>query len=449
MPDYNILEYGARGDGQTNDVEAIQAAINACHSAGGGRVIVPAGRVFLTGTISLLSNVELHLERGSTLLGSPRWADYHVRLAVGALSGGTVSGEKPALSMLITAENAENAAITGGGAIDGNGRAFILRDLGYIYQMKEERPFTLFLRGCRNLTLRDVVIRDAALWTVRLSGCEDVLIHGIHILNDLKLPNNDGIDLDRCRSVRISDCNIVSGDDCICLKCCQETDGMGGCENITVTGCTLTSTSSALILGAEVREPIRNVIFDACVIRSSHRGLAVHLNEESDIENVLFSNMIVETRYFHDKWWGRGEPIYITAFPWTAYHGIGRVRHVRFKNILARSENGVYIHAFQPGLIDDILLEDVRVELAKWSRWPAGQADIRPCPGEGILQQPTSGFFVKNAGRVVLRNCEVAWTPGLPEVYHHALEAHAVDDLVLENFRGTAARPDLAAIVRD
>ena len=449
MADHNVLDFGARGDGQNNDAVAIQAAIDVCTQAGGGRVVLPSGRIFLSGTLRLESNVDLHLERGATLLGSPRWADYTLRLQVGALSGGTVDADAPQSSMLITADGAHNAAITGGGTIDGNGRAFVLADEGYIYRMPRERPFTLFLRRCRNLTLRDVTVRDGALWTVRLSGCEDVLIHAIHIDNDLKLPNNDGIDLDRCRGVRISDCHIVSGDDCICLKCCQETAGMGSCENITVTGCTLTSTSSALILGAEVREPIRNVIFDACVIHSSHRGLAVHLNENSDIENVLFSNMIVETRYFHDKWWGRGEPIYITAFPWSAGQAVGRVLHVRFKNVLCHSENGVYIHGWQPGLIDDILLEDVRVELDKWSRWPAGQADIRPYPGESILQQPTAGFYVQNAGRVVLRNCEAVFTPGLPDSYRHAVEAHQVADLVLENFHGSAARPGLPAILRD
>jgi hypothetical protein len=449
LPDYNILDYGARGDGASNDAAAIQAAIAACAGAGGGRVVLPAGRIYLSGTIELRANVELHIERGATLLGSPRWADYTTRLEVSALSGGTVDAATPAASMLIAAERADHTAITGGGTIDGNGRAFVLADEGTIYRMPKERPFTFFLRGCRGLTLRDVTIRDGALWTVRLSGCEDVLIHAIHIDNDLKLPNNDGIDLDRCRNVHISDCHIVSGDDCIVLKCCQETDGMGPCENITVTGCTLESTSSALILGAEAREPIRNVIFDACVIRSSHRGLAVHLNEESDIENVLFSNMIVETRYFDPRWWGRGEPIYISVFPWTAGHPVGHVRHIRFQNILARSENGVYIHGWQPGLIDDILLENVRVELAKWSRWPAGLADVRPCPGEGILQQPTAGFFVKNAGRVALRHCEVAWAAGLPGEYRHAIEAHAVDELVMEDFRGSGARPGIPAILRD
>ncbi len=262
--------------------------------------------------------MELHLERGAVIAASGDPADYTLRLGVGALSGGELREGDPGTSMLITADRAENVAITGGGVIDGGGRLYIEADEGYIYKMKRWRPFTLFLLGVVNLTLRDVVIRDGALWTVRLSGCQDVLIDGIRIDNDLKLPNNDGIDIDRCRNVRIVGCHIVSGDDCICLKTCEETAAWGGpCENVVVTGCTLVSTSSALIVGAECREPMRNIIFDSCVIKSSHRGLAIHLSEGSDVENVLFSNMIVETRIFHERWWGRGEPIYITAIPWT------------------------------------------------------------------------------------------------------------------------------------
>lgn len=441
MAVYNILDFGAVGDGQANDAGAIQRAIDACTVGGGGTVLVPAGKVYRSGSFALKSNVELHVERGAVIQGSDRYADYTYRFHVGALSGGTVNTEQPGMGMLVTAQGAENIAISGGGVIDGAGRFFIQETGQYIHTMLQERPFTIFLIGCKKVTFRDITLRDGALWTLRLSGCQDVLIHGIHIDNDLRLPNNDGIDLDRCQNVRISDCHIVSGDDCICLKACQETEGYGPCENITVTGCTLVSTSSALILGAECRQPIRDVVFDACVIRSSHRGLAIHLSEESDIENVIFSNMIVETRIFHERWWGRGEPIYVTAIPWTEDHHVGHVRHVRFVNILCRSENGALIQGWERGLIDDILLENVRIELDKWSRWRGGRQDIRPCPGEGLLEHPTAGFFLKNASNITVRNCQVAWAPELPEVYRHALESHQVENLVLENFKGEAAHP--------
>lgn len=441
MPVYNILDFGAVGDGQTNDARAIQGAIDACNAGGGGMVLAPAGKTYFTGAFALKSNVELHIERGAVIQGSDRYADYTYRFNVGALSGGTVNKDQPGIGMLVTAQGEENIAFSGGGVIDGAGRFFIQETGKYIHTMPQGRPFTIFLIGCQKVTFRDITLRDGALWTLRLSGCQDVLIHGIRIDNDLRLPNNDGIDLDRCRNVRISDCHIVSGDDCICLKTCQETDGYGPCENITVTGCTLVSTSSALILGAECREPIRNVIFDACVIRSSNRGLAIHLSEESDIENVIFANMVVETRIFHERWWGRGEPIYITAIPWTEKHLIGHVRHVRFLNILCRSENGVFIQGWEAGLIDDILLENVRIELDKWSPWPGGRQDIRPCPGEGLLVHPTAAFYFKNASNITVRNCQVTWAPELPEYYRHALESCQVENLVMESLNGEAAHP--------
>ncbi|MCS7060143.1 MAG: glycosyl hydrolase family 28 protein [Anaerolineae bacterium] len=442
MAVYNILDFGAVGDGRANDASAIQSAIDTCALAGGGQVVIPAGRRFLSGTILLKSNVELHLERGATLAASGDPAHYIFRLRVGALSGGTPSPDDPAFGMLIGADRASNIAITGGGVIDGGGRLYIEEAGEYIHRMKSWRPFTVFLLGCSQVTLRDVTFHDAAVWTVRLSGCNDVLIDGIHIDNDLKLPNNDGIDLDRCQNVRIQGCHIVAGDDCISLKVCEETAAWGdGCENIVVSGCTLMSTSAALVVGCECRKPMRNIIFDSCVIRSSHRGLAIHLSEHSDVENVLFSNMLVETRIFHDKWWGRGEPIYITAIPWTEQHKIGHVRHVRFTNVLARSENGALIYGWEPGLIEDITLDHVRLEIDKWSKWPGGRQDIRPCPGEGLIKQDTHGVFVRNARNVTLRNCEVVWGANRPPYFRHALETHHVDNLILENFKGGSAHP--------
>ena len=438
MTNYSIEDFGAVGDARTNNAPAIQKAIDHCSASGGGRVLVPAGKTFMAGTIFLKSNVELYIERGATLLASGNPTDYTPRIT-----------HRHYLAF-ITADDADNIAITGGGIIDGSGQQYIDTVLSHIYRMKQERPFTIFLLSCTNVTLHDFLLRDGAVWTVRLSGCEDVVIHAIRILNDLKLPNDDAIDLDRCRNVRISNCHIESGDDCICLKACEETAGMGNCENITVTGCTLVSTSCALIVGCECRSPMRNIIFESCVIRSSHRGLGIHLSEESDVENVLFSNMIVETRLFHEDWWGRAEPIYITAIPWTAQHKIGRVRHIRFSNVLCHSENGVFIQGWDNDLVDDILLDNVRVEIDKWSKWPGGRHDIRPCPGDGLIDHPSAGFFIKNVNHVTLRNCEVIWGSNRPEYFRHALESHNVDHLILENFRGDSAHPEMyPAMLRD
>jgi hypothetical protein len=454
MTSYNIRDYGAVGDGATNEAMAIQAAIDACAAGGGGTVLVPAGATCRSGALVLRSNVELHIERGARLLASDDYADYPAELDSFGISGGLIDeGELPRRAFIIS-YRADNIAISGGGTIDGNGRAFVGEDLGHIYQMAGERqylerPFTIFLIGGRNITMRDVTVHDAAFWTVRVAGCDDVLIHGVRVDNDLKLPNNDAIDIDCCRNVRISDCHIVSGDDAICLKTCRAMveAGFGGIDGVIVTGCILMSTSSALKIGNEVMAPIRNVVFDSCVVLSSHRGLAIALSQAADVENIIFSNMVVETRLFHEAWWGRGEPIYVAAIPWLDQ--VGHIRHVRFTNVLCRSENGVLLQGWAPGLIEDVTFEGVRVELDKWSRWPGGRHDIRPCPGDGLPARATAGFFLQEASDVALRNCTVVWGACRPAYFRHALEAHRVAGLRNEGFCGQAAHPqrDSAVII--
>lgn len=449
MSEYNPIEFGAIGDGQANDTAAVQAAIDACTAGGGGRVRLASGKTFLCGSLVMKSNVELHVEAGAVLQASPNAEDYTHALAAGALTGGVVDANHPGLILFISAERAENVAFTGLGVIDGGGRFYVQQDLGYIYKMKPRRPFTFCLLGCRKITMRDLTIRDGALWTVRLSGCDDILIHGIRIENDLKLPNSDGIDLDRCRNARISDCHIVSGDDCIVLKACEESAAYGeGCENIVVNNCTLMSTSIALCVGVECRAPMRDIVFDSCVIKASHRGVAVRLGEGSDVENVIFSNMIIETRRFHHAWWGSGEPVCVSAVPWDAERGIGRVRNVRFVNLICRSETGVYLEGWTPEQVQDVLFENVQVELARHSKWPGSRYDRRPCPtdwavdpDQGFLRQPVDGFCLINAQNVTLRNCGVRWGQNPAGEYRHALSSQGVRGLRLDNFQGAAAFP--------
>ena len=444
---YNIKDFGAVGDGKTNAAAALQRAVDACHEAGGGTVLVPAGEVFMTGSFVLKARVELYLERGATLLASPNYDDYAREHFSDAVTGGLFDETELPKRAWITSFEAHDAAITGGGTIDGNGRAFIAEDQTYIYRMQDNgdepqilaRPYTLHLIGSVGLTIKDIIIKDGAFWTLRLTGCEDVVIHGVRIRNDLKLPNNDAIDLVNCRRVRVSDCDIVSGDDAICLKTNRATQVYGPCEDITVTGCTLKSTSSALKLGNEIFSPIRNVVFDACVIRSTHRGLSIHVGEPGDVNNVIFSNMIVETRIFHDLWWGRGEPIYLNSTPWRAKDSSGRIRHVRISNVLARSENGVLIYAEQPGFIEDVVLENVRTELNKTSKWDGSRQDLRPREGEGMPVLPTNGFTVHNAKNVTLRNCEVVWGENRPAYYSKAISAEGAEGLELSGFKGEDA----------
>lgn len=445
MTNVDIRDHGAVGDGATNNAAAIQSAIDEVADAGGGRVLVPAGGIFVSGSIVLRSHVELHVERGAVLRASGDWNDITERRAVGALSNGVINDLTEESGSFIAAEGETNVAITGAGVIDGGGRFYVLRDLGPIYEMPKARPFTLFLVNCTDVVLTDTLWRDGALWTIRLSGCEGVLIHGIRIRGDMKLPNADGIDLDRCRRVRISDCDICSPDDAISLKTCEEFPELGECADIVVTNCVLETRSSALVVGADAVAPIRNVVFDNCVIRNSHRGLSVNLGQEALYENILFSNIVVETRVFDESWWGRGEPIYISAFPWQEH--IGRVRNVRFSNIFARGESGVHVSAVTPGLIEGLTFDNVRVEVARWGDVEAGFIDRRPWSGSpAVFRAPIAGFSFENASDVEVRNCSVAWEGPEQDYWGSALAAQGVTDLRIENFRGEAGKADLEAV---
>ena len=235
MSTHDVLTYGAVGDGQTNDAHAIQAAIDACHAAGGGTVL-PAGRTYLSGSLELRGQTEFRVERGATLLASPNYADYRPEHFSDIISGGLIDTDSElSRRAWLTAFEAHDLSITGGGVIDGHGRAFILADLGGICQMRgpqgeeqyQARPYSLNLIGCQRLDMGGLTIRDGAYWTLRLMGCQDVTISHLRLHNDLRIPNNDGIDLDRCKRVRISDCDIVAGDDAICLKACRSTAATG------------------------------------------------------------------------------------------------------------------------------------------------------------------------------------------------------------------------------
>lgn len=428
-----------KGDGIADDTPALKAAIAEVHAQGGGRVVLTSGCTYLAGTFALLSGVELHLESGSRLLASPDPKDFEGRFdALGW------NAERHTMAMIV-AEDAENVAITGLGTIDGNGRAYAEQDRGKIHWMRPARPCSVFLTGTRDVTIRDVRFVDSAATSIRLTGCDEVAISGIRILNDLKTPNSDGIVIDRGRNIRISGAHIEAGGDGVSVKGMRDYERYGESEGIVVSGCTVISTSTALGVGFEVATSVRNVLFDGCVVRKSHRGLAIQIGEDGDVENVVFSNMVVETRLFDDAWSGRGEPIVVKALPASLLSRPGRVRNVVFRNILARCENGVYVEGEQPDRIEGIRFESVDLTLAKSSRWPGGRLDRRPCTTDGIRPHPTSGFMIQKASDVTLRNCSVRWEGHAPEYFAHALETEDVQNLTLDNVDGTSAFPSRLA----
>jgi Glycosyl hydrolases family 28 len=444
----NILDHGVVGDGKRLNTTAIEKAIQACASRGGGRVLFPQGE-YLTGTFELLSNVTLHLEEGAVIKGSANLDDY--------------SGGDDGRLTLIIAFGEENVAITGSGAIDGNGMAFMTNRIKgmnkkfkqYSRQGKEymdpkfgtehgplapkARPkYMIYFNNCRNVLITGVTIRNAPFYHVQIKACANVDVAGVYIHShgsDLRIPNDDGINFSNCNNVNMHDCNIQTGDDCIAVY--------GG--GVTVSNCTLSSRSSAIRVG--YTSGARNCTFRNLVIYSSHRGLNVCLRGEETIENILFSDIHIKTQLYTGGWWGKSEPIHVSAIPFTKGNrgvslggNLGKIKNVRFLNIVADSENGILVYGYKEGHIQDLLFDNIKLTLkgGPLQKSYGGNFDLmfNNIEAENLFKHDIPGMYCRYVDGLKINGFKLAWDDNLPEFFNHGIHCEFFKDVVIDGFEG-------------
>ncbi len=407
--DYLVRTYGATGLGVHEDTKAFQQAIDACSSAGGGRVVCEAGE-YLCSTIVLKSNVELHLQSGCKIISSLNKENYENHIAI------------------LEAKDAENIAITGFGEIDGKSQRIYYDDgadpLGeapWDYPFDVFRPRTSMFENIDNITIKDITIRNSVFWTLHFAGCRNVTVTGVKIFNDTRSNENDGIDPDCCKNVVISDCIIQAGDDPVVVKTTKDMAAKyGSAENIVVNNCVFKTKSAGLKIGTETWGDIRNINMSNCVIEECGRAVAIWARDGATIENISVSNVTARCRAYHactdnkhkqagyPFWWGKGEAIYMTA----AYrndeeHFPGIIRNVRFSNLNIESESSVFMSA-DDGVIENVHIYCSDFKLKKIGSQEPGYFDYRPSPRD-IVKHSIPGIYVNKVNHCGIYHSSVTF----------------------------------------
>ncbi|BAV07569.1 Polygalacturonase [Filimonas lacunae] len=323
--DYNILEYGAKGDGVTNNSIAIKNAIEACNKGGGGRVIVPAGN-YLTGPVYLKSNTDFHLESGARIVFSQDTKDYPLVLT--RWEGMDCINYSPQFY----AYEEENIAITGSGTIDGNasnehwwswkGKKQYGWKEGMPNQLKARdslhllmhagtdprkrifgdgyylRPYMFAPYNCRNVMLQGVTMLNSPMWFISPVMCDNVTIEKVHVQADG--PNTDGCDPDACWNVLIKDCFFDTGDDCIAIKSGRDEDGRKfgrPALNHIIEGCQMKDGHGGITIGSEIAGGAKNIYAMNCKMSSHNLNIALRFKTSSSrggiIENIFFKDIEV------------------------------------------------------------------------------------------------------------------------------------------------------------
>jgi len=315
---YIITDFGAIPDGVTLNSKTIQSAIDKANAEGGGKVVIPKG-VFLSGTLNLKSNVELHLEKGAFLLGSTDINDYY-----------RIEDD----NALIISHGQENIIISGEGTIDGRGKELalvidslhhsgILIDKGYNYRRMRPggRPNLLKINDCKNVKISGIRAKNATDWVVKIHNCRQLEVDGIHIDSDA-FWNNDGIDLEDCKNVRVTNCYVNAADDGICLK---SNDPNSFCDQVYIANNTIRSSASAIKFGTASAGGFKNITIENITIYDTFRSaLAFEAVDGGTIENVTATNIFASNT---------GNAIFIKLGHRNVDGKIGAVRNIKIKQL--------------------------------------------------------------------------------------------------------------------
>ncbi|MBN2545549.1 MAG: glycoside hydrolase family 28 protein [Spirochaetes bacterium] len=380
--EYQIENYGAVGDGITDNTKAINYAINTCSNNGGGKIIISKGS-YLTGPVKLKSNIELHIKKDSSIIFKSDFNEY-LPVVFTRWEGVECFNYSP----LIYAINCENIAITGKGKLLGNGvKWWHWKKLQYdaakklydaesdnipvnerIFGTEEDalRPPFIQTINCKNILLEGITVSNGPFWTIHPVYCKNFIARNLKILTEG--PNTDGLNPDSCENVLIENCFFETGDDCIAISSGMNEDGWRvnrQCENILIRKCIMKSGNGGVVIGSPTSGGIKNIYVEDCIFDGLKRGIRLKsmLGRGGYVENINYNNIIIKNT--------RDQAIIIDL-----HYALSTVQPKsktppKFKNIHIKNVTGenadtsVQINGIEEELIENVSFENINLKAKK------------------------------------------------------------------------------------
>ncbi|MFA9389600.1 MAG: LamG-like jellyroll fold domain-containing protein [Prolixibacteraceae bacterium] len=437
--EFNIIDFGAKRNNKTN-TEFIQKAIDACNENGGGTVIIPQG-TFFSGTLFLKSNVTLEIEKGGMLKAVDDVSEYpFIPPGIKAISRMDVEPWRA----FIYAYDQENIKLCGEGDLYGGG------DYGIFQTHKgndPNRPYGIHLVSCKNVEVSDLHLTNSAFWMLRMNYCTDILIHNVHIFNHSNL-NNDGIDLDCCQFVRVSDSHIDACDDALCFK----TEGPRATSDVVVNNCILSSFASPFKLGTGSAGNFERFAVSNLVIRPSRSlknhhefqawgglgGIDLGCVDGGSLKDLTFSNIVVdsvETPIFirlgmrHDRPYEKGE-----------FAGKGEIKNIKFSNIVATNAGKIAcsVTGYKDAQVENISFNNIDIHFKGGGTIEDAQEEVpmiaRSYPVNRMfgVNMPAYGFFIRDVKTISFKTIQFHL---MNEDQRPAMVLENVENFYLKDFR--------------
>jgi len=436
---FNVKDYGATGQKAGSAQAAIQKAIDACASSGGGMVYIPPGE-YSTGTLHLRSHVRFFIESGATIysLKDKKAFDkealfYGEDLVHITLEGrGTINGEA-AYEWRPKGDHHDDFIYPNQAEMEKLGKPLIRS-----FPKPDQFGKLVLLLRCKDVRIAGLSFIDSPSWTIHPYGCERMVVDGVYIRSSLKEAVwADGIDPDGCKDLRISNSTIETGDDALVFYSMNWYGPALPCENITVTNCRLSSASSAIKFCDGNMNAIRNVTIDNCVITGSNRGIAFMDFDGGTVSDVVLSNLTIDCVRHDWFWWGDGEPFHFNVRKRSEVHRnwkkeddrpAGSIRNILIQNIVARGQGSSICNGHPENWLDGVTMENIKLFITHDPAAPYDKAE--------------HALKFQYAKNLKLRNIEVNWGQPGSDRWTCGLWLEDIQGLELDGFQGKQAPAD-------